>query len=302
MTATGRAADAAGDGGRPAARRPRRRAGGGADRRRRHELPRLPAAASRDARRRRPRRVLRSVDRSTVDALRRHVRPRRRCRGDAVHAAGARHRRRLAHLGEALDARAARPRAVRRRAAVRHDLAGDDPAVLRRAVRRRCGAVHVADAVGRHGRDRRRPRRRRHRVVAARAPARRARHDLAHGPGRRLATRPAVRHVRQRLAPAAAVAGVLLRRHRRRSRAGAAVVAPGGDRRRRHPVRRGDDGGRRRDRRARRPAGHRAVQPRAAVHGQRARHRPRRVRRHHVAGRALAGLAGGPHAWPTPAP
>ena len=27
-------------------------------------------------------------------------------------------------------------------------------------------------------------RRRRHRVVAARAPARRARHDLAHGPGR----------------------------------------------------------------------------------------------------------------------
>ena len=65
-------------------------------------------------------------------------------------AAGSRRRQ-----GPALDARAPRPHAVRRRAAVRHDLAGDDPAVLRRDVRRRRGAVHVARPVGR--RRRRRP-------------------------------------------------------------------------------------------------------------------------------------------------
>ena len=53
---------------------------------------------------------------------------------------------------------------------------------------------------------------------------------------------------------------------------------------------------------ARRPARDRAVVAGPAVHGQRARHGSRRVRRDHVAGRALAGLTGRTHAAATPAP
>ena len=67
---------------------------------------------------------------------------------------------------------------VRRRAAARPRLAGDDPAVLRGDVRRRRAALRGPDAVGGRHRHRRRARRRRHRLVGARADHRRPRHEL----------------------------------------------------------------------------------------------------------------------------
>ena len=62
-----------------------RRPGRRPDRCRRHELPRLPDPPRRRSRQRHDRRVLRSVDRTAGDALRRHVRARRRRRGDVAH-------------------------------------------------------------------------------------------------------------------------------------------------------------------------------------------------------------------------
>ena len=99
--------------------------------------------------------LLRPVERSAGDALRGHVRARRRRRRHAAHPPL--DRRPGRRPPAPLDARAPRPRAVRRRAAARRDLGRHDPAVLRRHVRARRRAVHAAQPLGRRRRRRRPP-------------------------------------------------------------------------------------------------------------------------------------------------
>ena len=154
----------------PAARA-RRRAGRRPDRRRRDELPRLPASCAA---------ATRATGRSSTAFFDPWNGPlSTRFAATFVLVAGVGVTlltRRSRRSGDAaavrrspLDARAPRSRAVRRRAAARRDLAGHDPAVLRRHVRGRRRAVHAAQPLGRRRRRRRRGRRRRHRLVGARA-------------------------------------------------------------------------------------------------------------------------------------
>ena len=157
----------------------RRRAGRRPDRRRRDELPRLPAAARATARGDdavRPRSSIRGPGR-----CRRGSRP-RSCSSPA----SASRCSRAAPSATAALVRAPRWTLVRRGLALYGgglllDMIWPGtilPYYGAMFVRRR-GAVHVAHAAGSSPSASRRRRRRRHRLVAARAPARRARHDVA---------------------------------------------------------------------------------------------------------------------------
>ena len=290
MTATSTPLGRTTAGATPAARA-RRRAGRRPDRRRRDELPRLPDAAA-GRRRRRP---MPSTASSTRGPGRcRRASPPRSCSSPA----SASRCSPAASIGDPAAVRSpprgrscAGPRAVRRRAAARRDLGRHDPAVLRRHVRRRRRAVHAAHAAGSSPS-----------APPPPSPARaiawwRLEQRLDGTRHRRGSTRPDRASPRGLVLdvvvngthPAAAVAGVPLRRHRPRPRASG---APGGDRSaigaRRGAVRAGDGrSGRRRAATAATCWQHRPVEPQPGLHGQRARHRAGRVRRHHVARRAV---------------
>ena len=140
-----------------------------------------------------------------------------------------------------LDARPPGPHAVRRWAAVRHDLAGHDPALLRRDVRPRRRPVHAAHPLDRSPRRGRRARRRRRspgggssgRLDGDPHVALRARRRARRGPC--CSTSPSTAPIRccrgwRSSAPASCSAGSCRRTGGapRRS-AGADAVRPGGD-------------------------------------------------------------------------
>ena len=250
-------------------------------------------------------RVLRSVDRAAVDAVRGDVRARRRRRRHAAHP-------------PRRSATATPPPVAKRWTLVRRGLALYGGGLLLDmiwpgTILPYYGAMFVVAAVlftlrtplGRRRRRRRRARRRR-RSRWWRLERRLDGHDTDAGsstPGAGLAARPRARRRRQRHPPAAAVAGVLLRRHRARPRA----------RRRRR-------GGRRPSAAALALFGVATFDRVAAgdgAHAVAAEHRPVRPRpaytasalgtalvafgRHHVAGRALRRRRAGPRCSATPA-
>ena len=181
---------------------------------------------------RRRRRVLRSVERTAGDALRRHVRARRRRRRHAVHPTG--HdaaRRRPARQRSAVDARA--PRVWRSTAAgcssTSSGRARSCPTTAPCSSSPRCCSRCAAGGSSPS-------------APAPRSPAPASPGGASNGgsttarvtwlfsPGRLVTAGAAVRRRRQRHPPAAAVAGVLLRRHRARAGAADRLVATGGDR------------------------------------------------------------------------
>ena len=175
--------------------------------------------------------LLRPVDRAAVDPLRRHVRAHRRRRRHPAHD-GVR-RRSAAPDPPAVAAK--RWTLLRRGLALYgfglmfyDDLAGHDPAVLRRDVRRRRVLFTLATpwlvAIGVVGR----ARRRRHRIGGSSSGGWTATPRWLFNAADRLAAGAAVQRVRQRHPPAAAVARLPVRRHRPRPvRCATDVVATG---------------------------------------------------------------------------
>ena len=270
-----------------AAARTRRGARPRHGRRRHDELPRLPGAHGRAAGGRLAVRPVRPVDRPAVHPLRGDVRAHRRRGCDAAHPLV--DRRPAAHRRHALAARAHAACCSTRSGCCS---TSSGPArscrTTARCSRVAAHALHAAQPVDRRRRRRRRARRLADPLVGLRARARRARHELAHVPGRPHTARPGVRRVRERHPPAVPVARVPLRRHRARSRA---RTGRGGGRPSpepaspcsppaRSPMRRRPPTGAR-------AAQQRPVRPRPRIHGQCARHRAACVRRDLVARRPV---------------
>ena len=165
------------DGSDQSATWPRRRPRSRPDRCGRDELPRIPHPARRAPRRRLGTRPVRSVDGPALDAVRGHVRARRRRRRHVADPLG--DRRRGAHSHDALATRQARPAPVRGRRVLRLHLGRHDPAVLRRDVRPRRVDVHPSDPLARRDRRGRRARRLVDPLVGVRTGPRRPHHEVA---------------------------------------------------------------------------------------------------------------------------